>query len=130
MEGTTITSKTAKLDAVLRELNRRCSLLGSALVSEKGLIIISSLPHGSDERAVSAMAASILSIGHRVGEELQSGQPMSILIDGHKRTIIIISIESLVIIGIADAQSEIALIKFEMNEAVRRLKDILESTTE
>ncbi len=89
-------------------------------------MVYSSLPHGTDERAVSAMAAAIFSIGRRVGSELESGQPLAITIDGNKRTLIIISIESLVMIGLADPDCEIALIKFELNEAAKRLKQVLE----
>ncbi|MFW9846470.1 MAG: roadblock/LC7 domain-containing protein, partial [Candidatus Thorarchaeota archaeon] len=84
-----MSKKIAELDAILRTLEQSCDLIGSALVSDKGQMICSSLPEAAEEKAVSAMAAAILSIGNRVGMELNVGMLKSTLIDGADKSVIL-----------------------------------------
>lgn len=54
----------------------------TAVVSTDGLVIASRLPSGIDEEKMGAMAAAILSISHRSGEELNRGNLQRVLIQG------------------------------------------------
>ena len=47
------------------------------------------LHKGVDEKAVSAMAAALVSIGGRVGTALESGNPRNIVIEGKGKTVIV-----------------------------------------
>ncbi len=110
------------LDVTLRELAQNCDLDGSAVVTPKGQMVCSLLPQGTDEKAVSAMAAAILSIGKRVGSELGAGIPRSVLIDGSEETIIIRPLERIVLMGIAQSDSDLGLIRFELEQAAHKIR--------
>lgn len=112
----------AKLDAILRELEQNCDLIGSALVSDKGQMISSSLPESAGEKAVSAMAAAILSIGNRVGVELNVGTLRSTRIDGEEKSVMLKDIGRMLLVGIAPSDSEIGLIDFELSRTVERVE--------
>ena len=71
--------KIDELDSILRDLEQNCDIDGAAIVTERGQIVASSLPQNTEEKAVSAMAAAMLSIGNRVGIALDAGEPQSIL---------------------------------------------------
>ena len=114
------------LENALRDLEQKCDLIGSALVTARGQMMSSSLPQSTEEKAVSAMAASILSIGHRVGRELDAGAPKSILIDGTDMSVIIRGHENLILVGIAPVNCELALVDFELGQALDRIRKILE----
>ena len=113
------------LEDTLRDLEQKCDLIGSALVTNRGQMMSSSLPQSTEEKAVSAMAASILSIGHRVGRELDAGEPKSILIDGADMSVIIRGHESFILVGIAPVNCELALVDFELGQALERIRIIL-----
>ncbi|MFW9801776.1 MAG: roadblock/LC7 domain-containing protein [Candidatus Thorarchaeota archaeon] len=117
-----MSKRMAKLDAILRELEQNCDLIGSALVSDKGQMISSSLPESAGEKAVSAMAAAILSIGNRVGVELNVGTLRSTRIDGEEKSVMLKDIGRMLLVGIAPSDSEIGLIDFELSRTVERVE--------
>ena len=108
-------------DTTLRELAQNCDLDGSAIVTPKGQMVCSLLPQGTDEKAVSAMTAAILSIGKRVGAELGAGNPRSVLVDGVKESIIIRPLSRIIIMGIAQSDSDLGLIGFELDQAAHKI---------
>ncbi len=57
---------------------------GAALVSPDGLALASVLPGGMDEERTSAMSASMLSLGERIGRELARGTIDRIVVEGEK----------------------------------------------
>ncbi|MHA1961912.1 MAG: roadblock/LC7 domain-containing protein [Candidatus Thorarchaeota archaeon] len=122
-----MSKKIAELDTILRNLEQNCDLVGSALVSDKGQMICSSLPEDAEEKAVSAMAAAILSIGNRVGVILDVGMMKSTLIDGIEKSVILKGIGRILLVGIAPSDSEIGLIDFEVSKTVEKVRIALGS---
>ncbi len=120
-----MSKRITELNVILRELEQNCDLNGSALVTDKGQMICSSLPEGTKEKAISAMAAAILSIGRRVGAELKIGTPRSTLIDGSEKSVILRGLGRMLLLGMAPFGSEIGLIDFELTKAAERLLAIL-----
>jgi predicted regulator of Ras-like GTPase activity (Roadblock/LC7/MglB family) len=120
-----LSKKISELEAVLRELEKNCDVNGSAIVTTKGQMICSLLPHNTHEKAVSAMAAALQSIGVRVGTELNAGLPKSIHIDGSESSLFVRGQGPVLLIGMAPYDSEIGLIDFELNRAVVRTENIM-----
>ncbi|RLI61195.1 MAG: hypothetical protein DRO93_05015 [Candidatus Thorarchaeota archaeon] len=125
MEEERMTYKLAELESILRDLTQKCDLESSAIVTTRGQMVCSSLSLSTTEKAISAMAASIQSIGVRVGKELGAGMPEVIIIDGAEKTVILTGFGSMILIGTAPVNSGIALIKFELVRAVERIKKVL-----
>lgn len=55
---------------------------GAALVTPEGLPIAATLPVGLEETRAAAMAAAMMTIGDRIGTELQRGPMQHILLEG------------------------------------------------
>lgn len=57
---------------------------GAALVTTEGLPIAGQLPPGMEESRAAAMAAAVITIGDRIGDELQRGPIQHILVEGEQ----------------------------------------------
>ncbi|MCF2136622.1 MAG: roadblock/LC7 domain-containing protein [Candidatus Thorarchaeota archaeon] len=120
-----MSAKIKKLSEILSQLIADSEVDGCALVSTRGQLMAAQLSKEVDEKAVSAMAAALLSIGNRVGTALASGNPKGILIEGEQKMVIVRSIEKAVIIATAPADAKVGLIDFEMDKTVQDIKETL-----
>ncbi|MEL6159122.1 MAG: roadblock/LC7 domain-containing protein [Cyanobacteria bacterium J06623_5] len=57
---------------------------GAVLVTTEGLPIAGHLPPGMEESRTAAMAAAVITIGDRIGDELQRGPIQHILVEGDR----------------------------------------------
>lgn len=120
-----MSAKIKKLVDVLMELEQNSEIDGCAIVSERGQVMAAALHKNVDEKAVSAMAAAIVSIGGRVGAALDSGEPRNIVLEGERKTIIVRKISNAALIATAPAEAKIGLIDFEMDKTAAEIQEIL-----
>ncbi len=120
-----MSSKMKKLTDCIKQLETNSEVDGCALVSDKGQVMASALHNDVDEKAVSAMAAALVSIGTRVGSALESGIPKNIVIEGSDKTVIVRRIVDAALIATAPSGAKIGLIDFEMDKASGEIKEIL-----
>ena len=120
-----MSAKIKKLSEILKQLEHDSEVDGSALVSGRGQLMVAALHKGVDDKAVSAMAAALVSIGTRVGSALGSGDPNSIVIEGSNKTVIVRKISDVSLIATAPKDAKIGLIDFEMDKAVSEITNIL-----
>lgn len=74
---------TAKLNDLIQAFVTNTShVQGAALVTHEGLPIASTLPTGLEESRAAAMAAAVVTIGDRIGAELQRGTTEHIMLLG------------------------------------------------
>ncbi|MHA1909443.1 MAG: roadblock/LC7 domain-containing protein, partial [Candidatus Thorarchaeota archaeon] len=65
-----MSAKIKKITECLKGLEANSEVDGCALVSNRGQLMCSALHKDMDEKAISAMAAALVSIGSRVGASL------------------------------------------------------------
>ncbi len=116
-----------KLDVKLRNLEQNCESIESALVSDKGQMICSSLSKSAKEIVISAIAAAFLLIGDWTGVELDVGMMRFTLIDGTEKSVIFKDISRIFLIGMPPSDSEIRLISFELNRMADGIQIAFES---
>lgn len=76
---------TIQLDEIIRSFVTDTShVQGAAIVTHEGLPIASTLPAGLEETRAAAMAAAVITIGDRVGDELQRGTMQHITLLGSR----------------------------------------------
>ncbi len=76
---------TIQLDEIIRSFVTDTShVQGAAIVTHEGLPIASTLPDGLEETRAAAMAAAVITIGDRVGDELQRGTMQHITLLGSR----------------------------------------------
>lgn len=120
-----MSAKIKKLYEILRLLEQDSEVDGGALVSGRGQLMAAALHKGVDEKAVSAMAAALVSIGSRVGSALDSGDPKNIVIEGDTKTVIVRKLKNASLIVTAPKDAKIGLIDFELDKAVSEIESIL-----
>lgn len=120
-----MSAKIKKLVTVLEQLQQNSEIDGCALVSERGQVMAAALQAGVDEKAVSAMAAALVSIGGRVGSALNSGEPKNIVLEGNDKIVIVRKIERAAIIATAPSDAKIGLIDFEMDSTAGSIQELL-----
>ncbi len=120
-----MSAKIKKLEELLKQLEADSEVDGCALVSDRGQLMVAALHQGVDEKAVSAMAAALVSIGGRVGTALESGEPKNIVIEGNSKTIIVRKLSNAALIATAPKDAKIGLIDFEMDKVVSSVEGVL-----
>ncbi|RLI49971.1 MAG: diacylglyceryl transferase [Candidatus Thorarchaeota archaeon] len=120
-----MSAKLKKLTEILKSLEANSEVDGAALVSVRGQLMCAALPKDADEKAVSAMAAALISIGSRVGSSLSAGEPKSMVIEGTERLILLRKAGDAALIATAPPDAKIGLIDFEMDKAVEQVKAVL-----
>ncbi len=99
---------------------------GAVLVTPDGLPLGASLPGGMDEERVSAMSASMLSLGERIGIELSRGSTERIFIEGKNGFGILTNCgEDAVLLVLANESAKQGLLMLEIKRVVSELKLIL-----
>ena len=99
---------------------------GAVLVTPDGLPLGACLPGGMDEERVSAMSASMLSLGERIGIELSRGSTERIFIEGKNGFGILTNCgEDAVLLVLANESAKQGLLMLEIKRVVSEIKLIL-----
>jgi predicted regulator of Ras-like GTPase activity (Roadblock/LC7/MglB family) len=100
---------------------------GAALVTPDGLPLGASLPGGMDEERVSAMSASMLSLGERIGMELSRGSIERIFVEGDNGFSILTGCgQDAVFLVLASKSAKQGVLMLEIKNALKELKLVLQ----
>jgi len=118
---------TQKLTSVLHNfVSSTSDVQGAAVVTPDGLSLASSLPSGMDEERVSAMSAAMLSLGERIGGELNRGGIDRIYVEGDDGYGVLTSCgEDAVFLVLASKAVKQGVLMLEIKRALSELKLIL-----
>lgn len=96
---------------------------GAALVTPDGLSLASILPGNMDEERVSAMSASLLSLGERIGQELSCGAIARIFVEGDNGYAFLTDCgEDAVFLVLANRQAKQGVLMVEIKRIIAELK--------
>ncbi len=99
---------------------------GATLVSPDGLSLAAVLPGAMDDERVSAMSASMLSLGERIGSELARGTIERISVEGDKGYGILTSCgDDAVLLVLASESAKPGLLMLEIKRLISELKLLL-----
>jgi predicted regulator of Ras-like GTPase activity (Roadblock/LC7/MglB family) len=115
-----------QLNLILHELEKNVPHVeATAIVSTDGLVIASRLPRDVEEDRIGAMAAAILTISKRSGEELDRGEMLRVLIEGNDGYLLIRSIgDDAVLIALVDRDVRLGMLFYESKKCVGKLMEI------
>ncbi|HEY9603146.1 MAG TPA: roadblock/LC7 domain-containing protein [Allocoleopsis sp.] len=122
-----MTINTEKLSHILQNfVSTTTNVQGAAMVTTDGLPLASSLPGGMDEERVSAMSAAMLSLGERIGRELDRGEMDRIYMHGDQGFSILTSCGvDAVFLVLADHEAKQGVLMLEIKRVLNELKLIL-----
>lgn len=120
-------SRVEKLVTRLREMQAAApEIEASAVISVDGLIMASSLPAEVEEGRVSAMSASLLSLGERIAGELGRGSLEQVYIHGDNGYVLLTAVGREAVLTVMARQSaKLGLIFLEMRRAAQDLEQVV-----
>lgn len=100
---------------------------GAALVSLEGLPLAGSLPAGLEESRAAAMAAAVVAIGDRIGDELQRGPVQHILLEGAKGySILTLCGEEALFLVLASAEMKQGILMIEIRRVIEEIAQLID----
>ncbi len=107
-------------------VTRTSHVQGAALVTPEGLPIAATLPDGLEETRAAAMAAAVMTIGDRIGTELQRGSIQHILLEGTEgySILTLCGPEALLLI-LASREVKQGILLLEIRRLVADISDII-----
>jgi len=100
---------------------------GAALVTAEGLPVVSTLPPGLEESRAAAMAAAVVGIGDRIGEELQRGATQHILLEGAQGySILTFCTTETLFLVLASSEVKQGVLMLEIQRMIARIAQLLE----
>ena len=118
-----------RLGGLLRQMQGLTpNIEASAIVSPEGLVLASSLPDGTDELELGAMAAAVLTLGERIARELLAGSVKQVYVEGDGTGYVFLTSvgEEAILVTLANADAKLALVFLDMGRIAADAKNILE----
>lgn len=120
-------SRVDALNRILRGLQSSSQdVEASALISEDGLMIASALPQHFEETRVSAMTATLLSLGTRAATELERGDVREVLVRGGDGYAVMMAAGSgTLLLVLASRDAKLGLVFLDLRRAAEEVRKIL-----
>lgn len=120
-------TRVERINDILRNLRTgSLDVEASALISEDGLMIASSLPQHVDESRVAGMTATLHSLGTRAATELERGEVEEVLVRGAEGYAIMVAAASgTLLLALASREAKLGLIFLDMRRCATELSAIL-----
>lgn len=107
-------------------VNGTPDITGSALVSDDGLIIGSVLKAEADEESVGGMASVLLSLGSRVGIELELGDLEQVLIRGRQANALMVQAgDGALLLVLMSRKAKLGLVFLDVRRTAAELASII-----
>jgi len=119
--------RTESLNKILKSLQQGSpDVEASALITEDGLMIASSLPQDLDEITVGGMSATLLNLGTRAATELKRGDVQEVIVRGEQGYGVMVSAgRGVLLLVVANERAKLGLIFFDMRSAINAIKRVL-----
>jgi predicted regulator of Ras-like GTPase activity (Roadblock/LC7/MglB family) len=119
--------RTESLNKILKNLQSGSpDVEASALITEDGLIIASSLPQDLDEVTVGGMSATLLHLGTRAATALHRGDVREVIVRGEEGYGVMVSAgRGVLLLVVANENAKLGLIFYDMRAAISAIKKVL-----
>lgn len=120
-------SRIESLNRILRNLQAVSpDIEASALVSDDGLMIASALPQHLDEFRISAMTATLSTLGMRASIELERGDVEEVIVRGKLGYIIFVTAsDGTLLLVVTGKLAKLGLVLLDMRRAVEEIRKTL-----
>jgi len=117
-----------ELKKALKEIiHKHREIEGLSIVSSEGLPVVSLLPQEIDEIVISAITATLISVGEKANLQLNKGFLQRVILEGDNGYIVITSIdENTLLTAFTSKRVKLGLIFLALQEAIEKLKPIMQ----
>ncbi len=109
------------MQKALETINRTRGVLGSALVGNDGILIAAEMTDQQMVDLVSALAASLVDMGNKLGEACGSGAIGQILLEGETGKVLVLPVSLGSLVVLTTANVNIGLVRVEMRQAAKSI---------
>ena len=122
-------SKIEDLHGLLMNLEVISGIIGTAIVRSNGLLITSRLPRDIDDRKFGAMAATMFGAIETAINTLETTKINNLTVElGTEYQLIVLKItDQIILVSLLDLNVNLGLILIEIEETIKKIKDILNS---
>ena len=110
---------------ILKKFKEIAGLLGSAVVDIDGLPISADLPLNKRPEKLCSLVSRLLQVGERSLKAAGIGPLREMILEGDKGRIIARNEGKLLLIALTDKNSSLGILKIEIEEFARKIKDIV-----
>ncbi|MEN8140944.1 MAG: roadblock/LC7 domain-containing protein [Thermodesulfobacteriota bacterium] len=119
-------NRTESLEKILKDLQGEADIEASALFTEDGLVIASSMPYHLDRDHISALSAAMLAMAKRTCSELKQGGMEQLMLKGEEGYAVIQSAgEFSALVTITKESATLGLVFLRMKQATEQIVKIL-----
>jgi predicted regulator of Ras-like GTPase activity (Roadblock/LC7/MglB family) len=120
-------SKSEDLHGILINLEVISGIIGTAIVKSNGLLIASRLPRDIDDRKFGAMAATMFGAIETAINTLGTTKINNLTVElGTEYQLIVLKItDQIILVSLLDLNVNLGLILIEIEETIKKIKDIL-----
>ena len=106
--------------------NSMTSVEATALFDSDGLVLASRLTGEVDDQRIGAMAAALLAISSRSGQELARGKIKRVLVEGEYGSMVLMSVsEDVILVGLVGTQVKLGILFYECKRCISQLQNIM-----
>jgi predicted regulator of Ras-like GTPase activity (Roadblock/LC7/MglB family) len=119
------TSRTEKIESVLREFKQAVGLEGSAVVDNDGLTISADLPSEIDPEKMGTMVSKLLQIGARSAGMARIDPIKVLIVEGEKGRIVARNEGNVLVIAFSSPETPLGMVKLELEEFAKKVNEII-----
>ena len=117
------------LQSHLQSLQQIPGVLGSMVMTEDGMVVVSDLGPGLDSETLAAITSGARLCIHRAAIQSGDGQPHEIVLEGTSGNLVLLEIGEATLIVVTHAGLEMNSGMLEIRSVARKLRGILEIQT-
>ena len=108
----------------LSEMNQ--DIVGAAIVSNEGLMLVGEIPKSMDKDLVSAAFAALVSIAERASQQVEFGNLTQLIMLSENGGALICSGKKSSLVLLIKPDANLGLILIDVADVIREIKDVLE----
>lgn len=119
-------TKKQQLEKILSDLKKIGSIIGSAVVSQEGLLIASDLSRSIDCDTLAAMSAAMQSAAQTALEEIRQGTVRNVIIDSNKGKIVTVpASQGALLVVLTESDINLGLLLLTLKKILIKIDRIL-----
>lgn len=113
------------LNKILKRLEKRSEIIGSAIVEQNGLLITARLPRDIDDRKFGALAATMFGSLETAVSFLENDKVDNLTVELKDYKIIVFNVGKYIFVSLIDLNVNLGLILIEIEETLKIIEETL-----
>ena len=113
------------MKSILENLNRSVGVIGSAVMTNDGMVVTSAMTHAAKEEVLAAIGSSLVISAQKSLKSLHDAALQLMTIDGSRGKIVIVNAGSVFLLAITDSTIALDQTMLDIRAAVKKLHKVI-----